>query len=66
MQVLFTAARRLIAGLPSFAVAHVPRAQNREADRLANQAMDRRETSDVLPAALRDLSAASGQGSLFP
>lgn len=33
-------ARRLIARLEGFSIAHVPREQNREADRLANRALD--------------------------
>jgi len=33
-------ARRLIARLEAFSIEHVPREQNREADRLANQALD--------------------------
>jgi len=55
MQVLHAAARRLIAGLREFSVEHVRREENREADRLANLAMDRRDSSGALPAALRDL-----------
>jgi ribonuclease HI len=55
MQVLHAAARRLIAGLEEFRVEHVRREENREADRLANLAMDRRDSSGSLPAALRDL-----------
>jgi len=36
-------ARQLIACLESFSIEHVPREQNREADRLANQALDKAE-----------------------
>jgi len=36
-------AQQLIAGLESFSIKHVPREQNREADRLANQALDKAE-----------------------
>lgn len=41
-------ARALVAQLESFAIQHVPREQNREADRLANQALD--GASAVTPA----------------
>ncbi len=37
---LFAEAQRLIAGLAEFSIQHVPREENREADRLANQALD--------------------------
>lgn len=63
MRVLHAAARVLIAGLKSFSVAHVPREENREADALANRAMDRRDSSGRLPAALAGLP---GQGALLP
>jgi probable phosphoglycerate mutase len=36
-------AQQLIASLESFSIEHVPREQNREADRLANQALDKAE-----------------------
>ena len=39
---LFTKARSLIARLDAFDIEHVRREQNREADRLANRAMDER------------------------
>jgi ribonuclease HI len=42
LQILYGRARHLIAGLESFSIQHVPREQNREADRLANLAMDHR------------------------
>lgn len=38
---LWTAARKLLAGLDRWTAAHVPRAQNASADRLANEAIDR-------------------------
>lgn len=38
---LFLEARSLAAQLPRFAIRHVRREQNRDADRLANEAMDR-------------------------
>ncbi|TAM61583.1 ribonuclease HI family protein [bacterium] len=37
---LYEEARRLLAGFTSFDLKHVPRAQNREADRLVNRALD--------------------------
>ena len=40
LKVLFEQARSLIARLKSFSIVHIPREQNREADRLANLAMD--------------------------
>ena len=39
---MFEAAKRLMARLPEVTLEHVPRARNREADRLANEAMDTR------------------------
>jgi len=39
---LFEEARRLAASIPDFSIHHVYREANREADRLANQAMDER------------------------
>ena len=41
LQPLFREAKALISKLKSFSIHHVPREQNREADRLANLAMDR-------------------------
>jgi ribonuclease HI len=41
---LFERARELAAQLESFAIQHVPREQNREADQMANQALDGVET----------------------
>lgn len=38
---LYERARRLVAALESFSIHHVPREQNRAADRLANAALDR-------------------------
>ena len=37
---LYDRAREMVAQLESFAIRHVPREQNREADQLANQALD--------------------------
>lgn len=39
---LFETARRLMDGMPGVSLEHVPRSQNREADALANRAMDTR------------------------
>ena len=44
---LFLEARRLSGGIPRFRIAHVPREENREADRLANEAMDRGDARDA-------------------
>ena len=41
LQPLFREAKALISKLKSFSIHHVPREQNREADRLANLAMDK-------------------------
>jgi ribonuclease HI len=43
LQALYERARTLIHQLEWFRIAHIPREQNREADRLANSAMDRRD-----------------------
>jgi len=48
---LFDNAREMIARLESFSIRHVYREQNREADRLANQAMDEAEHKRVPRAA---------------
>ena len=42
-------ARELIARLESFSIEHVPRERNREADRLANQALDKAEAEKKHP-----------------
>ncbi|HXG40800.1 MAG TPA: ribonuclease HI family protein [Candidatus Limnocylindrales bacterium] len=41
LQPLWSAARTLLGGLRRWSVSHVPRAQNHQADRLANEALDR-------------------------
>ena len=46
LQPLFREAKALISKLKSFSIHHVPREQNREADRLANLAMDGVETKE--------------------
>ena len=43
LQPLFERARKMAAGFPSFRIDHVYREQNRDADRLANEAMDEAE-----------------------
>jgi ribonuclease HI len=42
LKMLHRRARELAGGFGRFAFLHVPREQNREADRLANEALDRR------------------------
>jgi probable phosphoglycerate mutase len=46
LQPLFREAKALISKLKSFSIHHIPREQNREADRLANLAMDGRQTKE--------------------
>ena len=46
LQPLFREAKALISKLKSFSIHHVPREQNREADRLANLAMDGGQTKE--------------------
>jgi probable phosphoglycerate mutase len=46
LQTLFREAKELISKLKSFSIHHVPREQNREADRLANLAMDAGQTKE--------------------
>ena len=46
LQPLFREAKSLISKLKSFSIHHVPREQNREADRLANLAMDGGQTKE--------------------
>jgi ribonuclease HI len=57
LKVLHAAARRLLAALPGVSLQHVRREENRDADALANRAMDLRESSGPLPAALGSLPA---------
>ncbi|HEU4400501.1 MAG TPA: ribonuclease HI family protein [Candidatus Polarisedimenticolia bacterium] len=61
LKVLHAAARGLAASLPGFALEHVRREENRAADALANRAMDLKESTGPLPAALRGLPRAPGQ-----
>jgi probable phosphoglycerate mutase len=46
LQTLFREAKALISKLKSFSIHHVPREQNRDADRLANLAMDGGKTKE--------------------
>ena len=46
LQPLYREAKALISKLKSFSIHHVPREQNREADRLANLAMDGGQTKE--------------------
>jgi ribonuclease HI len=65
LKVLHAAARRLAAALPRVTFEHVPRERNREADALANRAMDEQRSSGPLPRALRDLPRAPHQPRLL-
>ena len=55
LRILHAAARGLLVDIPKIRLEHVPREQNKEADALANQAMDLESSSGPLPAALRSL-----------
>lgn len=57
LKVLHAEARRLVAALQKVSIRHVRREQNRDADALANRAMDSRECSGPVPAAVRGLPA---------
>ena len=57
LQPLFERARKMSEGFESFRIEHVYREQNREADALANEALD--ETSGVPPAAASSRISAS-------
>ena len=50
LRVLHDLARHLIKGFRSFAIAHIPREDNRLADRLAGQAVTRRVPADLFTA----------------
>ncbi len=65
LQVLHAAARKLMARIPEVTVRHVRREENKDADRLANQAMDERRSSQPLPAEVSELLDGPSQGSLF-
>jgi len=64
LKVLHAAARRLVAMLQNVTIRHVRREQNREADALANRAMDSRESSGPVPAAVRGLPPHASQARL--
>jgi ribonuclease HI len=74
LQPLFREAKALISKLKSFSIHHVPRAQNREADRLANLAMDgasgrtQKQTAPTMPSPSepRYLLAVYRAGSFHP
>jgi ribonuclease HI len=62
---LYERARKMASALDSFRIDHVYREQNREADALANQAMDEVEGPDAKPRGERG-SAKAGAGSVRP
>jgi len=62
LQVLHAAARRLLARIPRVTLRHVPREENRDADRLANRAMDERSSSGPLPGEVAALVGSGEQG----
>jgi probable phosphoglycerate mutase len=55
LQVLHAAARRLAARLPRVTYVHVPREMNRDADALANRAMDEQASNVPVPAVIASL-----------
>jgi probable phosphoglycerate mutase len=65
LRVLHAAARRLIVSVARVRLEHVPREMNREADALANRAMDLEASSGPLPAALRSLPGRPTQSRLL-
>jgi len=65
LRVLHAAARRLVDAMENVTLRHVRREQNRRADALANRAMDSRESSGPLPAAIRGLLPRATQARLF-
>jgi ribonuclease HI len=65
LKILHAAARRLIDLLPRVELRHVPREENRDADALANRAMDTRESTAPLPAAVAALKPTPSQNSLI-
>jgi len=62
---LHGAAQRLVDAIGGVDLVHVPREENRQADALANRAMDLRESSGPLPEALRGLQPAPTQARLI-
>ena len=61
LRILHTAARRMIARLRGVKLEHVPRERNREADALANRAMNEEGSSGPLPEAIRLLPGRPSQ-----
>lgn len=59
---LFTAAKDLLNLYPRIEIRHVPRERNKDADRLANEAIDRFEAGEIVKAVV---VRTPGQGSLF-
>ena len=64
LMILHAAARKLMARIGRVEFRHVPREENRDADRLANRAMDERISSAPLPGEVAELISGPGQGSL--
>ena len=64
LRILHTAARRMIDRIPGVKLEHVPRERNREADALANRAMDEEGSSGPLPEAFRLLPGRPTQSRL--
>lgn len=64
LRAFHAAARRLMARIPSVTFRHVPREANRDADELANRAMDARESAGPLPPEVAALLGGPGQGAL--
>jgi ribonuclease HI len=64
LKLLHAAGKRLAAGFAAIAFEHVPREQNRDADALANQAMDERAGNAPLPAAVAGLAGPATTGRL--
>ncbi len=58
---LYAAARSLLKGYRRCDIGHIPRARNREADRLANEAIDRYDAGELQV----EEQTPSGQGRLF-
>ena len=60
LRLLHGAAKHLVSAIGGVDLVHVPREENREADALANRAMDLRKSSGPLPEALRGLQPPPG------
>jgi ribonuclease HI len=61
LQALHAAARGLLQRIPRVTLRHVPREENRDADRLANRAMDERDSSEPLPEEVAALVSSPAQ-----